>query len=203
MEHIYKKGESKNTLLLLHGTGGNEHDLIPLREMIDPKANILSVRGQILENGMPRFFKRLQEGVFDEKDLIFRTHELKNFIDEASHTYGFDKDHIIAFGYSNGANIASSLLFHYNHVFKAAFLSHPMIPLRGIVLPNLKNVNIFIGACSNDPLTTIEQTYELKQMYEKANADVDLYIGSHGHRLSQDELDSAIKWYNQIISYEH
>lgn len=124
MIHIFKKGndESKPTLLLLHGTGGNERDLLPLAERIDPNANVLSVRGNVVENGMPRFFRRLAEGVFDIEDLIKRTEELNEFLNEAADQYGFDRDHILAIGYSNGANIAGSLLFHYQDALKGAIL---------------------------------------------------------------------------------
>lgn len=198
MEHIFQKGRSKTTLLLLHGTGGNEFDLIPIAKKIDAHANILSVRGNILENGMPRFFKRLEVGLLDEKDLVYRTHELKDFIDNASETYAFDKTQVIAFGYSNGANIASSLLFHYNNVLKGAILSHPMVPLRGINLPDLKNTYIFIGASSNDPLTSLDETNELIDIYENANAKVHLYVGHEGHRLSESELETIIKWYQKL-----
>src|SRR5690606_34628251 len=110
--------ETNRTLLLLHGTGGNENDLLPLANHIDPSANVLSVRGNVLENGMPRFFRRLAEGVFDEEDLIFRTKELNEFLDEAAEKYEFDRNNIIAVGYSNGANIAASLLFHYENALK-------------------------------------------------------------------------------------
>lgn len=198
MKHIFKKGSSDITLVLLHGTGGNEHDLLQIAQMIDSKANVLSIRGQILENGMPRFFKRLKEGLFDEKDLIFRTHELKAFIDESSTTYAFDKHKLVVFGYSNGANIASSLLFHYKDVFRAAILSHPMIPLRHVNIPNMEHIDIFIGAGSNDPLTTLEETNELKDIYEKAHAKVRMYIGQYGHSLSTGELEQAINWYKAL-----
>lgn len=198
MKHIFNKGTNDVTLVLLHGTGGNEHDLLPIAKLIDDKANVLSIRGQVLENGMPRYFKRLKAGVFDEKDLIFRTHELKSFIDEMSHTYQINPDKLVVFGYSNGANIASSILFHYKDAFRAAILSHPMIPLRGMHLPNLESVDIFIGAGSNDPLTTLAETKELKDIYEHAKASVDIYLGHYGHSLSQDELNEAIAWYKQL-----
>src|SRR5699024_10247221 len=109
MKHIYKLGENTDgpTLLLLHGTGGTEHDLLPLANRVDSNANILSVKGNVSENGMARFFRRLSEGVFDEDDLIFRTKELNAFLDQASHDYAFDRDKVIAVGYSNGANIAA------------------------------------------------------------------------------------------------
>ena len=112
MKHIFKQGadKSKPTILLLHGTGGTEQDLLPLAELIDPEASVLSVRGNVLENGMPRFFRRLAEGVFDEEDLIFRTNELHSFLNEAAEEHGFDRANIVAVGYSNGANIAASLV---------------------------------------------------------------------------------------------
>ncbi len=96
MKHVFEQGTSENVLLLLHGTGGNEHDLLSLGRFIDPNASLLGVRGSVSENGMPRFFKRLKEGVFDEKDLIERTEELKNFIDEAAQMYGFSRENVIA-----------------------------------------------------------------------------------------------------------
>src|SRR3954468_2928382 len=120
MKHIFKQGanQSKPTILLLHGTGGTEQDLLSLAEMIDPEATVLSVRGNVLENGMPRFFRRLAEGVFDMEDLIFRTQELNEFLDEKAVEYNFDRRNIFAIGYSNGANIAASLLFHYDNALK-------------------------------------------------------------------------------------
>lgn len=200
MKYIFKKGINKRTLLLLHGTGGSEDDLLSIGTMIDDKANILSVRGQVSENGMYRFFKRLSVGVLDEEDLIYRTHELKAFIDEMSKTYQFDKSKLIAFGYSNGANIASSLLFHYRDFLKVAILSHPMIPLKNFKLPDLTGTKIFIGASSNDPLTTLKDTNQLKKIYETSNADVELFVGRSGHSLSKEEIDEAIKWYHQLTS---
>src|SRR5699024_11695027 len=113
---------------LLHGTGGTEQDLLPLAEKVDPDANVLSVRGNVSENGMPRFFRRLAEGVFDEEDLIFRTKELNDFLDNAAEENNFDRNNIIAIGYSNGANIAASLLFHYQDALRGAMLHHPMVP---------------------------------------------------------------------------
>ncbi|SFH92765.1 alpha/beta hydrolase [Pisciglobus halotolerans] len=114
MIHLFKEGNpTKPVFLLLHGTGGNEYDLLPVAEFIDPEASILSVRGNILENGMPRFFKRLAEGVFDEEDLIKETKQLYDFINQAAEKYHFDRKKVIALGYSNGANIAASLLFLY------------------------------------------------------------------------------------------
>src|SRR5690606_1456118 len=112
MKHVFRSGTKNTTLLLLHGTGGNEFDLLPIAEMIDAEASVLGVRGNVLKNGMPRFFKRLAEGVFDEEDLIFRTKELHAFLDKAAETYGFDRERPVAVGDFNRANIAARLLFH-------------------------------------------------------------------------------------------
>lgn len=200
MKHIFQKGKehSNRTLLLLHGTGGNEKDLLPIADEIDDKASILSVRGNVLENGMPRFFKRLSEGVFDEEDLIYRTKELHQFLNEASVTYNFDRKQVYAIGYSNGANIAASLLFHEPNSLKGAILHHPMVPRRGIRLPDLTNVHVFIGAGTNDPLCPPEETEDLFVLLTNANANVHLHWEDQGHQLSNEEIKAARKWYMSL-----
>ncbi|MCJ7842824.1 alpha/beta hydrolase [Lederbergia sp. NSJ-179] len=197
MKHLFQKGNdpSRPTLLLLHGTGGTEQDLIPLAQIIDPDANVLSVRGNVLENGMPRFFKRLAEGIFDEEDLVFRTKELYEFLDQAAEKYGFDRGQIIAIGYSNGANIAASLLFHYQHALKGAILHHPMVPIRGIELPDLSGIPVFIGAGTNDPFCSSEESLELESLFEQANAKVHLHWENKGHQLTGTEVEAARSWY--------
>ncbi|WP_435002355.1 alpha/beta hydrolase [Bacillus atrophaeus] len=202
MKHIFNKGKdsTKPTLLLLHGTGGNELDLLPLAGKIDDKASILSVRGNVLENGMPRFFRRLAEGVFDEEDLIFRTKELNEFLDEAAEKYSFDRDNIIAIGYSNGANIAASLLFHYKNALKGAVLHHPMVPRKGINLPDLSGKFVFIAAGTNDPICSPMESTELQSLLEKANANVELHWENNGHQLTIEEVEVAAQWYQKIQS---
>lgn len=196
LKHIFQKGTKDLTLLLLHGTGGNEYDLLSIGKAIDKEANILSVRGNVLENGMPRFFKRLEMGVFDKEDLVFRTKELNDFIDEASQTYGFDRSKVIAVGYSNGANIAGSLLFHIKDALSGAILFHPMVPRRGVAIPDLSDVKVFIGAGENDPICPREESVELVQLLSEAHANVTEYWTNQGHRLTQDELVQAINWYH-------
>ncbi|SDY05786.1 phospholipase/carboxylesterase [Evansella caseinilytica] len=197
MKHIFKQGKSgnENTIFLLHGTGGNEHDLLPLAEMIDEEAAVLSVRGNVDENGMNRFFRRLAEGIFDEEDLIFRTKELKNFVDAAAEEHRFDRKRVIAVGYSNGANIAGSLLFHYENVLKGAVLLHPMVPRRGIALPELTGLPVFIGAGVNDPICPPEETEDLMKLLHGAGAEVEVCWGNHGHQLTQMEMEQAKAWY--------
>lgn len=198
MQHIFKPGSNKNkpTLLLLHGTGGTENDLLPLAEIIDNEANILSVRGNVVENGMPRFFRRLAEGVFDEEDLIKRTEELHQFLNEASAKYNFDRNKITAVGYSNGANIAASLLFHYENSIEQALLHHPMVPRRGIELPNLTGKRVFIAAGTNDPICAPKESEELEQLLKEAGAETKLHWENHGHQLTISEVRTAASWYN-------
>ena len=200
MKHIFQKGTnpSKPTLLLLHGTGGNELDLLPLAGMIDDEASVLSVRGNVLENGMPRFFRRLAEGVFDEEDLVFRTKELNQFLDEASEQYDFDRENILAIGYSNGANIAASLLFHYQNALKGAILHHPMVPRRGIQLPDLTGKSVFIAAGTNDPICSPEESSELQSLLEQAKAKVEIHWVNRGHQLTGEEVKAAVQWYQNL-----
>lgn len=197
MKHVFQKGkdQSRPTLLLLHGTGGNEQDLLPLAEIIDKDANVLSVRGNVSENGMPRFFKRLAEGVFDEEDLIFRTNELNAFLDEAAEKYAFNRNNITAVGYSNGANIAASLMFHHKDAIQTAILHHPMVPRRGIDLPNLEGKRAFIAAGTNDPICTPQESENLYELLANAGAEVELHWENRGHQLTIEEVNAATAWY--------
>ncbi|MFC2947458.1 alpha/beta hydrolase [Virgibacillus sediminis] len=200
MKHIFQQGSNpdKPTLLLLHGTGGTEEDLLPLAKEVDPEANVLSVRGNVLENGMPRFFKRLAEGVFDEEDLIFRTKELNDFLNDAAKKYNFSRDNITAVGYSNGANIAASLLFHYQDSLAAAILHHPIVPRRGINLPDLSGKQVFIAAGINDPICPSEESEDLQSLLGNAGASVELHWENRGHQLTMAEVQAAKKWYQTI-----
>jgi phospholipase/carboxylesterase len=199
MKHIFQKGKdpSNPTLLLLHGTGGTENDLLPLAELIDKDAAVLSVRGNVLENGMPRFFRRLAEGIFDLEDLIYRTNELSSFLDEAAENYQFNRKNIIAIGYSNGANIAASLLFHTQDALKGAILHHPMVPRRGIDLPDLTGTPVFIAAGTNDPICPASESEDLLSLLSGANAKVELHWENYGHQLTMKEVEAASKWYDK------
>lgn len=200
MKHIFQKGSNpiKPTLLLLHGTGGNELDLLPIAGKIDKDASILSVRGNVLENGMPRFFRRLAEGVFDEEDLKFRTKELNEFLDESAQKYDFDRSNIFAVGYSNGANIAASLLFHFQNALKGAILHHPMVPIKGMDFPDLSGKSVFITAGTNDPLISPLESVELQSLLEQAEANVEIHWENRGHQLTVEEIEAAVKWYEKI-----
>jgi len=197
MKHIFQKGQDSQapTLLLLHGTGGTENDLINIGKMISPNSSLLGVRGNVLENGMPRFFRRLAEGVFDEEDLVLRTEELKQFIDDSAKEYQFDRNNVVAIGYSNGANIAGSLLFHYQDSLKGAILFHPMVPRRGIELPDLSGTSVFIGAGKNDPLCPPQESNDLMELLQNAGAQVQVHWENHGHQLTRGEVEKAAEWF--------
>lgn len=205
MIHIYNKGtdETAPTLLLLHGTGGNESDLLPIAQLIAPEASVLGVKGNVDENGMPRFFRRLAEGVFDEEDLIFRTRELNEFIDEAAHQYEFNRDFVLALGYSNGANIAASLMYHKANALHGAILFHAMVPRRGVEIPDLNQAPVFIGAGKRDPLITEVETQELIRDLQMANANVTQYWTNGGHQLSREEVEEAKIWYMKHYKNEY
>ena len=187
------------TVLLLHGTGGDENDLLPLGQVLAPGAALLSPRGKILENGMPRFFRRLAMGVFDEQDLRFRTQELVEFVRAASDRYGFGSGNVVAVGYSNGANIAASMLLLYPQVLRAAVLFSPMVPLRPEKLANLRDVAVFVAAGREDPIVPAENTKQLLSMLEQAGADVAEYWHQGGHELSQTAVEAARQWLSQLF----
>jgi len=198
MKHVFLKGQNEKTLLLLHGTGGNEEDLIPLAKHLDHEANILSVRGNVLEYGMPRFFKRLAMGVFDMESLALETENLYQFLLDSSNNYQFDKNQVTVVGYSNGANIALSTLFTYQRPFEKAILFHPMIPRRDLELPKMRGLDIFIGAGTNDQMVQVSETEELQDILAKQGACVKLNWTNQGHQLNKDEILAAKHWYDQL-----
>lgn len=190
-----RSNKAESTLLLLHGTGGNEDDLLPLGRELDPNAQLLSPRGKILEGGrMPRFFRRLAEGVFDVEDLKFRTNELAEFVEKASRIYGFDARKVIAVGYSNGANIAASMLLLKPQTLLGAILFRAMVPLVPENLPNLSGKRIFMSSGLRDPIATREEAGKLSGLLRQAHAVVDLQWQNSSHELTQKDIDAAKQW---------
>jgi phospholipase/carboxylesterase len=185
---------NKLTLVLLHGTGGNEEDLIFLGKEIEPKASILSPRGKVSENGMPRFFRRLAEGVFDMEDLKFRTQELADFIQKCSVHYKFELRKTIAIGFSNGANIAASILLLHPDVFEGAILFRAMVPLVLNPLPDLSNKKILLSAGLQDPIVSRMETENLNRLFQKTNSNITLKWQNSSHNLIQDDLKIAKEW---------
>lgn len=196
--HEFVPGRATRTLLLLHGTGGTEHDLISLGRELDPGASLLSPRGQVLENGMPRFFRRLAEGVFDLEDLRKRTHELADFVIASAQYYEIDPKKIVAVGYSNGANIAASMLLLRPEILSAAILFRAMVPLIPEQQPNLGSKSIFMTAGSFDPIVPAATTKELVDLLRAAGADVTIRFFQSGHELTRDDVDRAREWLTRL-----
>ena len=192
--HNFVAGNSSRALFLLHGTGGNEQDLIALGHELDPNAAVLSPRGKVLENGMPRFFRRLAEGVFDLDDLKYRTNELADFVAAAAQHYGFRTDQLIAVGYSNGANIAASMLLLRPEIMRRAILFRAMVPLIPDTLPDLSSGRVWIGAGDQDPIVPASETKRLGEFLRRAGADVTIRFAQAGHGLTNEDVEAARDW---------
>lgn len=188
------------TLLLLHGTGGDENDLLPLGRMLDERAALLSPRGKVLENGMPRFFRRLSMGVFDEEDLVNRTHELASFVEEAASEYGLDPKRLFAVGFSNGANIAASLLLLHPDLLAGAVLLRAMTPFELETLPDLSGTPVYLAAGRSDQMIPAESTERLAELLRKAGAEVTLDWQPGGHGIGRAEVEAARDWLARIVS---
>ncbi len=182
------------TLLLLHGTGGDENDLVGLGRALDRDTNLLSPRGKVLENGMPRFFRRLAMGVFDIEDLVARTHELAGFVDKAVKAYSLDTGHMVAIGYSNGANIAASMLLLRPELLSGAALLHAMLPFQPESVPDLSGKPVLLTAGRHDSMVPSDQAEQLAQIYRGAGAQVTLEWMPGGHELTQQEVQAATDW---------
>lgn len=188
------RGPGAPTLLLLHGTGGNEDDLIPLGDLIDPTANLLSPRGQVLEHGMPRFFRRLAEGVFDLEDLRARAQQLADFVGAAAARYGFDRATTTAVGFSNGANIAAAMLLLRPGTITRAVLLRAMVPVVPETTPDLRGTQVLLSAGRHDPLMTPEKSEALAALLGDAGASVALRWEEAGHQLTRSDVDAARTW---------
>jgi phospholipase/carboxylesterase len=182
------------TLLLLHGTGGNENDMIPVGRSIDRDASLLSPRGKVLQNGAPRFFRRLAEGVFDEKDVVERAHELANFVSAAAKKYGFEQNTLVAIGYSNGANIASAMMLLGLLKFRGMILLRPMVPLSHPPNASLENCAILICSGRFDPIATPDQVNALAELLREREAEVEVQMRESGHELTDADVEAARHW---------
>ena len=194
------EGEDPNTLLLLHGTGGDENALLPLGRMLDERAAFLSPRGRVLENGAPRFFRRHAEGVFDHEDLVNRTHELAEFVEAATADYGLDPARIFAVGFSNGANIAASLLLLHPGLLAGAVLLRAMVPFEPETPPDLSETPVYLAAGRSDQLVPPENTERLAELLREAGAEVTLEWQSGGHNIGRAEVEAAHDWLANVVA---
>jgi phospholipase/carboxylesterase len=198
--HRYVRGDSDFTLLLLHGTGGNEDDLLGVGRAIAPQPNLLSPRGKSLDEGIARFFRRFGEGKFDEQDVIFRANELADFIAAAADEYQFDARRVIALGYSNGANIAAAVMLLRPDAIGGALLLRAMVPLEPNPLPNLRKRPVLMLEGRHDPIVPAENAQRLEQIFKDANALAALMWIDAGHGLTSDDMAACEKWISQITS---
>ena len=182
-------------VLLLHGTGGNEDDLLPLGRQLVPGSALLSPRGDVSEHGMPRFFRRFAEGVFDLDDVACRTNALADFITAAGTKYGFEPSQLTAFGYSNGANIAASLLLLRPEVLARAVLLRPMVVLEPARLPDLSGRHISLLSGRHDPIVPVDHPPRLAAQFRRAGARVDLHWLEDGHQLTEADLALAARFF--------
>jgi len=186
---------SGETLLVLHGTGGDENDLVGIGQAIAPGAAILSPRGKVLENGAPRFFKRLAEGVFDPKEVRSRAEELARFVRTAITKYDLDASRIYALGYSNGGNIASTVMFIEPRLLQGAVLFRPMLVYEAEEQGNLSGVSVFISAGRMDPIVPMSSVERLAELFESSHAEVTLKWQPAGHNLVPSEVREAADWF--------
>jgi len=193
-------GESPPTLLVLHGTGGNESDLLPLAREIAPEANLLAPRGPVLEHGMPRFFRRLEVGVFDLDGLRTRTAELGRFVRIAAERYDFDPARLWAFGYSNGANIAASLLLSDGEALAGGVLLRPMLPFEPEAVPDLSGRAVLLSAGRHDPYAPPASVEALAGHLRRAGAEVEIAWSDAGHGLEPGELGRVREWLASRLS---
>ena len=197
---IAARNSERVVLLLLHGTGGTEEDLIPLGQALMPEAAILSVRGKVSENGQPRFFRRFAEGLFDLEDLKFQTDELAEFLDTATQQYGLATYNFAAIGYSNGANIASSLIFSHPRYLTGAVLLRGMIPFKPATLPDLSKVSVLLSSGERDSIVPKSNAEGLADMFRLAEADLQVHWHKGGHELGQDDIDAAKLWAKRMAA---
>jgi predicted esterase len=195
-EFIYRyvPGRRAETLLLLHGTGGNEADLLGIGRVVLPGAGLLSPRGRVIENGMPRFFRRFAEGVFDVEDVKARAAELGVFVREKAIEHGFDPARVMALGYSNGANIAAAMLLTGAARFPRSVLIRTMVPLEPDRLPDLAGDEVLLATGLYDPMATAAQTKRLRGLLESAGAVVTEHSERSGHQITEEDIEAAARW---------
>lgn len=198
-DHRHVAGGTR-ALLLLHGTGGDENDLLPLGRILDPEATLISPRGQVLENGMPRFFRRITEGVFDLDDLRVRAAGLADFAVAARRAYGIEPDALVAAGFSNGANIAAAVMLLRPGVLRAAILLRPMVPLEPERSPDLRGTRVWIGAGRADPIVPVTEPERLAAMLREDGADVTIRWDDGGHSIGVAEVADARRW---LVETQH
>ena len=190
---IYPGKQEAPVFVLLHGTGGTETSLIELGKDLNPEATLIGIRGDILENGYPRFFRRLEEGVFDEEDLAKRGVSLHQFIQSLALEHSFDLEKVILIGYSNGANIGINLLLNYSEHYKKAILFHPMYPVKDLPEASLNDTEIFATMGRMDPIVSVAESNQVLELFRSRGAEV-VEEWTQSHQLTYLEVSRAKEW---------
>ena len=195
-QHVWQPSSSGSpkTLLMLHGTGGDEHSLLPLASVLDSEASVLSVRGNVLEGSAPRLFRRLAEGVFDVADLIQRTNDLADFLLDAEARYNFDRTRMVAVGYSNGANIAAALLLLRPESLCGGMLVRSMPPLEPETAPNLVGKHVLMLSGDSDPILPVQEAQRLQSMFRTYGAEITFELLRAGHELTRRDVELGQQW---------
>ena len=199
-EHVYMPGKIPATVLLLHGTGGDEKDLIPVGRGLAPGAALLSPRGKVLEHGAPRFFSRIAPGVFDEKEVRSRAAELAAWIHDAVVHYQIDATKLYALGYSNGANIATAVMLLHPGTIAGAALLRPMQVITPDPLPQLHGAPVLISAGQHDPTVHVSDAEKLADVLANSGARVDVAIQDASHELTPGDFNLIKQWFNMLLS---
>jgi phospholipase/carboxylesterase len=202
--HLFRPGKAGDprTLLMLHGTGGDEVSFAGLGPVLAPGAAVVSVRGNVDEHGISRFFRRLAEGVYDMADLGFRTRALESFVEAVIQNYKIEQDHLIGVGYSNGANILANLLFQSPLLLAAAVLMHPLIPFTPQDQPGLAGRRLLITAGERDPICPPAMTRALYDYFERQGTAAQLVFHPGGHELQESELGAIRSFVASFQSLE-
>lgn len=192
MQHYFKSGGVKQPVfILLHGTGGDEKSLLDLGFELDNKATLFGIKGNVVEQGMPRYFRRLAESVYDEDDLRARGEELHQFILDHSVNYGFDLDDVVLIGYSNGANIALHLMLNYSEMYQKGVLFHPMYPVSDIPKNDLSHQRILLTSGLQDPIVPQSESKFVLDLLKEREAQVIHFETKSGHQLLWEEVQAA------------
>ncbi len=200
MEHIFREGKANHPVfIMLHGTGGNETNLLPLGDILEPEAAILAIRGDVVENGMLRYFKRKEEGVYDVEDLNQRGEALHQFIVDSSKEYNFNLDDAVFVGFSNGSNIAMNILLREDSQVNKGALFAPMYPVDvSYNTKDMKDVSVYLSMGENDPIVSLNDSENVVDIFETRGAEVTTFW-VNSHELNGETAMQAKVWLNKVF----
>lgn len=198
-DHIFIDHQAPKTLILLHGTGGNKSDFLFLDQLLDRSFNLLGIQGNVLENGMPRFFKRNSFGIFDQDNLRQEAEKLHQFITHWGDDHNLTTDDLAFLGYSNGANMILASLFYYPNDIKTAALLHPMLPFTPPAI-SLKGSRFFVSAGLHDQMISLDQSQMVVETLKEKGAELVVNQYPGGHEISHQEIQDVAEFLKNLVS---